>query len=36
MIGQMVDMMHKEGMMDKETMKKNKEKIGAEKHTGHH
>ena len=36
MMGQMMDMMHKECMMVKETMMKNKEKIGAEKHAGHH
>jgi hypothetical protein len=36
MMGQMMDMMHKEGMMDKETMMSNKEKMGIEDHADHH
>ena len=36
MMGQMMEMMHKEGMMDKETMMRNKEKMGIENHSGHH
>jgi hypothetical protein len=31
-MGQMMDMMHKEGMMDKETMMRNREKMGIENH----
>lgn len=36
MMDQMMNMMYIEDMMDKETMMKNKEKIGAETHSGHH
>ena len=36
MMGQMMDMMHKEGIMDKETMMRNKVKMGKENHPGHH
>ncbi|CAN5184460.1 hypothetical protein BH23BAC2_BH23BAC2_01450 [soil metagenome] len=36
MMGQMMEMMHKEGLMDKETMMKNKEKMEKENHSGHH
>lgn len=31
-MGQMMDMMHKEGMMDQETMMRNREKMGIENH----
>ena len=35
-MGQMMDMMHNEGMMDKETMMRNREKMGIENHGDHH